>query len=381
MSSPEEIWATRLQRELLALTEEGEDTKHIGMLPPFIKVQNHNLDINEGICSVSFAITVDGVEKGGTNTPPVVHEEVKDKVDGALGEKEEEKDNHNEESTPTTEVQATDSTEPTSTISESSSKFKVQVIVTLDASLKNSASTSYPFFKPHAILTSGAEHFSPNQIQNGDEIQIDCDWTPSLHLNDAALNIALKVRESIKHGEPCLKVVRRQENVEDTLLRDVKADLTKVGTQVSSFFSDLKNRASAVAEELDQAVGSSASATAGAGSNPATNKIFPRRKKEISKAAVKVKVVTVDNIYMGDQIDLAMDPWNKAVGMYPCKAIRRPDFVTAAMEASGQNNTDKVSNTDNDDDGGTIVAVGDYGQQCSADNYLMLHSGGMREVG
>lgn len=198
---------------------------------------------------------------------------------------------------------------------------------------------------------------------------IDCDWTPSLHLNDAALNIALKVRESIKRGEPCLKVVReepgqrsrvRGASVEEDLLEEVKKDFSKAGAKVSSFFSDLKTRASAVAEELDHAVGSaSTSAGAGAsaagvpsGADVANNSNTPQkpkrkvlkkfvRKEKPPKPAPVAKIVTIENIAMGDEIDLAMDPWNKAVGMFPCKAIRRPAFVSAAMQASGQN--DKVA--------------------------------------
>ena len=35
---------------------------------------------------------------------------------------------------------------------------------------------------------------------------------------------------------------------------------------------------------------------------------------------------------IGDEIDLSEDPWNQCIGMYSCKAIRRPEFVELAME-------------------------------------------------
>jgi len=406
MSSPEEIWSTRLQREILALTEEGEDQNHIGILPPFISLKSHHLDINEGVCTVDFVITVEGVERAPPE-PKVVDKDIKSKVDSAFGETEEEKETTeaaNEAAEEETEepklendgetATEMDVTEHHSNESPESSKFKVQVEITLDASLQKrnaifSASSSYPFFKPRAILASGAEHFTSMKIKNGDEIQIDCDWTPSLHLNDAAMNISLKVRESIKRGEPCLKVVKRDFNFEGDLLDEVKADFSKAGAKVSSFFSDLKTRASAVAEELDNAVGSSS--TAAAVSRDASSiQEEPRIRKKMTLKLPKketaekapAKIVTAQNIEIGDEIDLADHPWNKAVGLYPCKAIRRPDFIVAAMEASGQNKPEKVrkyEETECVDD--AIVAVGAYGhQQCSVDNYLMLHSGGMREV-
>ena len=408
MSSPEEIWSTRLQREILALTEEGEDQNHIGILPPFIALKSHHLDINEGICTLDFVITVEGVERAPPE-PKVVDKDIKSKVDSAFGETEEEEETtetaneaaeaEKETEEPKIEIDGEtatemDVTEHHSNESPESAKFKVQVEITLDAFLQKrnaifSASSSYPFFKPRAILASGAEHFTSMKIKNGDEIQIDCDWTPSLHLNDAAMNISLKVRESIKRGEPCLKVVKRDFHFEGDLLDEVKADFSKAGAKVSSFFSDLKTRASAVAEELDNVVGSSSTAAA-VPSDASSNQEEPRiPKKMILKLPKKEKaetappkIVTAQNIEIGDEIDLADDPWNKAVGLYPCKALRRPSFIVAAMEAAGQNKPEKVrEHEERECENDAVVAVGAYGhEQCSADNYLMLHSGGMREV-
>lgn len=412
MASPEEIWSTRLQREILALEEEElENKSDLGVLPPFMSCKSHHLDINDGICTVTFSITVEGVERAPSQ-PKVLDVDSKSKVDSAPGgregkeegedtvdegkETEKKTEESNPESDEGTDSAATemDAMEHHSNESHESTESKLQVEITLDASLQKrntvfSASSSYPFFKPRAILASGAEHFTSMTIENGDEIHIDCDWTPSLHLNDAAMDVALKVRESIKRGEPCMKVVQKNTQLFDAdLLDEVKADMSKAGAKVSSFFSDLKNRASAVADELDHAVGSNS--TAAAASHTAVPVTLdegePRRRKKMSFKIPKkemaerspTKIVTVENIEIGDEIDLADDPWNKAVGLYPSKAIRRPDFVTAAIEIAGQNKPVKVSDYDEDDD---VVAVGAYGhQQCSPDTYLMLHAGGMSEV-
>ena len=380
----------------MALTDKTEDGKDIGILPDFIKYNDHSLDISKGTCLVSFAITVEGVDR--TPTPPVA-ESVKEKVNAALGEEdsdEAEITNDEESAKVDDEESSQKSTNAEASSQPAPSTFKVQVIVTFDASLQKqslafNAATSYPFFKPKAILTSGAEHFTASKIENGNELVIDCDWTPSLHLNDAAMNIALKVRESIKRGEPCLKVVvekKTLKHVEEDLLEEVKADISKAGAKVSSFFSDLKSRASAVADEMDKAVGSGAStsnAATGTGTDtpnkPKRNTLkFPRKERAPKPPS---KVVSIENISIGDEIDLAMEPWNKAVGMYPCKAIRRPAFVASAMEAAGQDSREKVRRVEDEEtlDEHRIDIARGYNEDCTANNYLMLHSGGLSEVG
>jgi len=360
MSSPEEIWSMRCQRELLALTEEGEK-KDIGILPPFIEVQDTSLDIAKGHCTVSFAVTVEGVECGDREKVTVSA----DKIDSQLGEKEEDtleavsseeekakdedqeekssdedKKNENESdvATDSSEVAEVD-TEAEAEQNEDEEKFKVRVVITMDASLTRrhasfNASRSYPFFKPSAFVSSGASHLpSSTNIKDGDEIQIDCDWTPSLHLNDAALNIALKVKESIKRGEPCLKVVRKERD--ESIMDEVAADFSAGATKVASFFSDLKTKASAVAEELDHAVGNNNANSEGNREKTSMKRpnFKPKRfrKKDQNAEDVETKVVTDENVAIGDEINLAMNPWNAAVGLYPCNAIRRPEFVVQSM--------------------------------------------------
>lgn len=385
MTTAEEIWSTRLQREILALTDKTEDGKDIGILPDFIKYNDHSLDISKGTCLVSFAITVEGVDR--TPTPPVA-KSVKEKVNAALGEEdsdEAEITNEEESAKVDDEESVQKSTNDETSSEPAPSTFKVQVIVTFDASLQKrssafNASTSYPFFKPKAILTSGAEHFTASKIENGNELVIDCDWTPSLHLNDAAMNIALKVRESIKRGEPCLKVVvekKTLKHVEEDLLEEVKADISKAGAKVSSFFSDLKSRASAVADEMDKAVGSGAStsnAATGTGTDtPNKPKRIPLKFPRKERAPKPLsKIVSIENISIGDEIDLAMEPWNKAVGMYPCKAIRRPAFVASAMEAAGQDSREKVATAGLSGAGSLFRSFTKSAKSALEESFLML---------
>mmetsp|Transcript_4156 Transcript_4156/g.5432 ORF Transcript_4156/g.5432 Transcript_4156/m.5432 type:complete len:604 (+) Transcript_4156:71-1882(+) len=300
MTSQVEIWSSRLQRELFALTTDNEESrKDVGILPPFLSVKEHHLDINHGKCNVSFAVMVENLadKKDRKNDSTEASEETK---------------NSNE-----------DNKGPNS----------LEVIITLDASLhynvgSNTPNTSlsYPFYKPKAILTSGAEHLPESTgISNGSNIQIDCDWTPSLHLNDAALNIALKVRESVKRGEACFKLEYDQAtSKEDTF-----------DSKVGSFFSSFKNRANAIVEDMDNKIDNA---------NREKPRVVNRRKKE--KKTTGVKIVTEQNIEIGDVIDLSKQPWNAAVGMYPCRALRRPAFAEAAMKASQErDNKPKVAGT------------------------------------
>mmetsp|Transcript_5462 Transcript_5462/g.8123 ORF Transcript_5462/g.8123 Transcript_5462/m.8123 type:complete len:638 (+) Transcript_5462:233-2146(+) len=337
MTSPEEIWATRLQKELYALTTEEDNLepskKDLGVLPPFITVKEHDLNLAERKCSITFAIEI-GLEsdKQGKDVGKEEEGGKKEEGDEVKGDETNENDGQEgEEKRNDTDANAVASAAPAATAAE--------VTVTLDASLQYrpgtttpDSSLSYPFFKPKAYLSSGADFLPPSKITNGSMIQIDCDWTPSLHLNDAILNIALKVRESVKRDEICLKLeVEENDNGgfgNDTF--DVK---------VSSFFSSLKNRASAIAEEVDQRLDVAMK----------DKPTILRKKRDTddgsTAASAPPKVITESNVEIGDVIDLSQDPWNSALGMYPCRAIRRPEFVELAMkEAVEKNNiTTKVA--------------------------------------
>ena len=76
-SSSTEIWATRLQRELAAITAEKQEegkasgkakANDVGVLPEFLKYKEHNLDIDKGQCSVSFILTVVENKKSDSET-------------------------------------------------------------------------------------------------------------------------------------------------------------------------------------------------------------------------------------------------------------------------------------------------------------------------
>eukprot|EP00957_Ditylum_brightwellii_P103358 7876462-Ditylum_brightwellii.AAC.1 len=58
-----EIWSTRLQCKLLALTSVEGDKDHIETLPNFIKVTDQELDITKTACKFSFDIKVEYKEK------------------------------------------------------------------------------------------------------------------------------------------------------------------------------------------------------------------------------------------------------------------------------------------------------------------------------
>lgn len=154
-----EIWSTRLQKELLALTTGDaldQQTQENVVLPPFISLKDHHLDIAAGICKVSFVIDI-------VNPNAQTNEESEEKI-----------------------------------------------VVTLDTSMErdsdgklNLSASAYPFKRPTVYLLFGASMFPESStIRNGNPVDIDCDWTPSLHMTDAVLNIGLKIKESILMGEP-----------------------------------------------------------------------------------------------------------------------------------------------------------------------------------
>lgn len=418
MSNPEEIWAARLQRELVALSSAtNEDDSHsnpIGALPQFMQMKDYKLDIEHGFCQVSFVITIDGVKMPAVSTnenneslgvidptldqvqhghghatvsnltlasSPTENEEIKDEKTSNI------KIDHVKESEETRQYEKDNQNQLDA--------FHVQVLITLDASLKRNLadfhpSTSYPFQPPICIINSGAEYLPKDQhsIQNGEEVLLDCDWTPSLHLNDAALNVAVKIKESIKRGEPILEFTKKSAgsftaSLPNSLLDEVSQDFNKASHAISGFFSDLKTKASHIADELDQAVVGPSRDESVSTEEKSTRKGFKFRKgTKLRKDEEPLKVVTEENVEMGDSIYLSESPWDHALGMYPCKAIRRPTFMSTAMEASGHmddqstkvrnNDTTSLSDSDNDSY--------NYGDCAMPDNYLHLHAGGLREV-
>jgi len=387
-----EIWSTRLQREILALesTDDESTKKTLQLLPPFIKHIAHTLNIEGGIAKIEFRIDVEVSEEeedGG------VVDKVKEVADDSLEEKEggdgkesadteddkegisaaqdEKKEQDAENKDETKEKDGTDNDTKDSESEVAATKADIikdaaeqkqqedkaddpHVVLVLDASLYWRPDSSrdsrtgqspqcYPFQKPLAIIKSGSNLFSNSTIMNGDEIDIDLDWTPSIHLSDAATNVALKIRECVKRGEP-IYVVNREEDDADGIsgsiireAREAKESLLEtkkaVGAMFSSGLSSLSTKGSSFAAKSQSAskgLLESLSTTLAAESGTSQGEDAENETEGTAKEFKEVPDV-------GDEIDLSDHPWNKCIGMYSCKAIKRPAFVEALMENNSSN--------------------------------------------
>ena len=56
-----------------------------------------------------------------------------------------------------------------------------------------------------------------------------------------------------------------------------------------------------------------------------------RRLRKVLTPKSRKKLVNVQDTQIGDKIYLLDSPWKDCEGMYPCKAIRRPDFAESAL--------------------------------------------------
>jgi len=331
-----EIWSTRLQRELVALTEsqntnDREDDSQsskskandeIAMLPPFIRMKDNLMDIEKGICKVTFLLEV---------CPKVAESNVKQNTET------------NEESE--TKEDSETKQEPDLPLSDATvvTDLPQFVSITLDASMDTNAEgevepnpNTYPFQKPKAILTEGADLLPPgSDISNGDFLDVDCDWTPSLHLSDAVLNVALKIRESIRKSFPFKKV-----EMSSAALEERKGDsfLSRMG--VSSWFTP-----TFTSSELEEVAGES---------------------------SVPVDLARVQ---LGDTINLNDAPFNKCAGLYPCKAIRRPDFMEADIQQFSTMHKQQIISEE------AAIDVEDENEISSGlGNYMMLQAGEVSKV-
>lgn len=340
-----EIWSTRLQREILALESKDDDPNKIELLPPFIKTIGHILNLEGGIAKVEFQIDVE------VNVIREVEaEEEKEQqasTDNATGndEREEEAskiDPAGDETPPKPEQQI----DPVETETK---KEDSVIILLLDASLywKPDASNSepptspqcYPFIKPLAILKNGSSLFSGGStVENGDEIDIDLDWTPSIHLSDAVMNVALKIRECVKRGEPLHPAKRDyyDEGFSGSLLREAreaKESILETKKAVGAMFSTISAKSSTFAARSSKGflkMGESLSTSLNELANvDERNDAAVEGPSPESPAEVKKKNKQVPEI--GDDIDLSDEPWNHCIGMYSAKSIKRPKFVVAAM--------------------------------------------------
>eukprot|EP00934_Nitzschia_sp_Nitz4_P007681 Nitzschia sp. Nitz4//scaffold46_size129759//20966//22879//NITZ4_003485-RA/size129759-augustus-gene-0.2-mRNA-1//1//CDS//3329552547//7671//frame0 len=254
-----EIWSTRLQRELLALTtdEPAEGTP----LPSFVKLQSHQLNIEQGDCVVSFLIDIASKEEEGAETP-------------------------------------------------------AEIVVALDVSLQKKpqggvdpVAVAYPFLKPVATLVSGSSRFPEGStIADGDHMDIELDWTPSLHLTDAVVNIALKIKESISQGESFHPAPKPKS---DNPVGDMVDRAKKLG---NTFSKGIRGLASTKDDEKKglRLPGRAA-----------------RKKKE-------KPTTPAGQVSIGDEINMLEAPWVDCQGVYSCKAIRRPPFVDQAMATAAK---------------------------------------------
>ena len=358
-----EIWSTRLHREILALTGEGgddaahqHDVETVGVLPPFIVLEDHTIDIVKGLCDVTFRVAVEppsvvpGADDGGKTEVEGGGEKAKDDTstaeEGTGGDETDDKPKE-----VSAEAGANDTGDKRAGAPDSADatdKDSPHVIIMLDASTGTSpdgspgpaaTSSSYPFQSPTAMLISGAHLFPQpgSDINDGDYLDIDLDWTPSLHLNDAILNVALKVRESIRRGEPFYSKVNDQNGANSTSA-NLEAEVLKAKEKVTSFFSSglttLKQNATSMAAVASEVVAPhNVAAAAGGGVTAAAAAAGVSNKEGTIKTEKKKakRAVGSDTVSIGDEIDLSQSPWNVCAGMYSCKAIRRPAFVELAM--------------------------------------------------
>lgn len=438
-----EIWSTRLQREILALESSDDDSKKIELLPPFIKTTGHTLNIEGGIAKIEFRIDVEvpeGLvgEKAAAETPTEdttedkeggvdnkdenaeeagleegneggeskeKGEESEQKADDDAAKDETKPDEGGDDGAKETENAEQADADPSKTEKDEKADTP-HVVLVLDASLywrpdsstgQSGSPQCYPFQKPLAIVKSGSHLFSGGStIKDGDEVDIDLDWTPSIHLSDAVTNVALTIRECVKRGEPLHPSAKEEDEEDDGIsgsilreAREAKESLLEtkkaMGAMFSSGFSSLSAKGSSFAAKSQSAgksmskgflsLGESLSSFAADGpaakqSESEAAEETPSKDKEpkegtkkssklgflslgesLSSLAVdgtsakrgapdaaeaeepkeETKKVVKPIPDIGDEIDLSDEPWNQCVGMYSCKAIKRPAFAEAAM--------------------------------------------------
>uniref|UniRef100_A0A6U6D7W0 Uncharacterized protein n=1 Tax=Odontella aurita TaxID=265563 RepID=A0A6U6D7W0_9STRA len=390
-----EIWSTRLQRELLALTSDGagDDKDAVGVIPPFIKVQEHELVIENGVCKVTFRIEV-----GEDQMAPKKEEGGEAEKEGEESEKGGDADKAEGESGDKADEGADAEAAVAAALSE-----PAYVALTLDASLARTldgkvvaSPSSYPFQAPGAFLVSGAAYFPEgSEIDDGDRVDIDLDWTPSLHLNDAVLHVALRVRESIRRGEPFSRAASEEEEGKDDIRDKVDESVQVAKERLGNFWGSFKANANKMAAAIDDAVAprpSPHSSTAGGAAAAAAPEVA---RASLSTAAAarapgafagntaKTKRETgpktsgrTSSVAIGDDLQLAEAPWNVCSGMYTCKAIRRPVFMEDTMEAARRGREQQVRNSGVFGDGEDDDPVVPYGPR----NYMALQSGSIRKV-
>jgi hypothetical protein len=191
------------------------------------------------------------------------------------------------------------------------------------------------------------------------------DWTPSLHLTDALLNVSLKIKECISQGEPFHPGIVEKAKP-DISVGAMMNQAKKLGT---TFSQSLRGAAAAAGTAAAAATG----ATAGSGDKQKKNRLsLGRKKKQRPKA-------TPGEVRIGDEINMLETPWVDCQGVYSCKAIRRSKFVEEAMAVAAQQmktepeqQVSRSSLLGEDVDQGEVPD--DFG------DYMRLQAGGISQV-
>ena len=263
--------------------------------------------------------------------------------------------------------------------SEETTAAPAPIIVTMDVSLQKKAdgsvdpaAVSYPFLKPVAILTSGCSRFPEGStIKDGDMIDIEMDWTPSLHLTDAFLNVSLKVKECISQGEP-FHPGMVEKTRPDVSVAAMMNQAKKLGTSFGTTFSQSLRGLTGD--------GKAGGGTAAAGASP------DKQKKNRLSLGIKKKKprpkASPGEVRIGDEINMLEAPWVDCQGVYSCKAIRRAKFVEEAMAVAAQQ-LKKASEPEQQQVSRSSLLSEDVDQGEVPDDfgeYMKLQAGGISQV-
>ena len=171
----------------------------------------------------------------------------------------------------------------------------------------------------------------------------------SIHISDAVTHVALKIRECVKRGEPLHPSQRDEDDDGEGLLssalireaREAKETILETKKAMGAMFSSFAAKGSSLGSSLaakSQSMRGTFSSAVGEGLSALAEGVAPREgtedvEDEEQKAEENKEEKAKGGLpEIGDEIDLSEDPWNQCIGMYSCKAIRRPEFVEVAME-------------------------------------------------
>lgn len=133
-------------------------------------------------------------------------------------------------------------------------------------------------------------------------------------------------------------LIREAREAKESLLETKKA----VGAIFSSFSSGIAAKSSSLGSSLaaksqsmrgtiSSAVGESLSAFVDGGGSKQGDTVEDEKGEEKEEKKPRGGMPAI-----GEEIDLSEDPWNQCIGMYSCKAIRRPEFVEAAIAEAAE---------------------------------------------